>query len=951
MDRKVWWGLGILGLLLAGLAVPAGRASHGRLQEGGPAILSRDLYLSGSDFAAGESTGPLRKDAGLSLTLPASAVYTSPVILAPMPFSDLGCLLEGTFPPGSALFLEVRSSPDETGDRWTAWEPIEEEDDLPGTAYGEFACELYFVPQRDGVHRRFRYRLSVMAASGGDLPSLDRVTFNFIDARAGPTTAEIMSKQGPKEAVSAVERPAVISREEWGCPEGEESPRWPPEYARVTHVIVHHTATPNDDTDWAARVRAIWYYHANTRGWGDIGYNFVIDPLGNVYEGRAGSGEEFDLDVVGGHAKNYNYGTMGIGNLGTYSNDLPPAPLQESLEALIAWKASRRGIDPLGSSFNSHKVYDHIAGHRDVGQTSCPGDALDSLLPTVRQNVLTRLLQQEETTVVDELDPEFARSEAYWHDGCGREGHSWWTHTTTDPALSANWGIWRPDLPLGGRYEVFAYIPSCSEEGLPEYTESAHYKVYYRGGGSTIVVNQKEEQGRWVSLGTYEFYAGTSGYLYLDDIADDHWRSLWYDAVRWVLREPSAEPPPSPLLQSPTEGVWLESRRITFSWTIPATATVDLVNLVVARNADLSSPLVDIVVDPETPEAVTLPEDAPVLYWSVRAHNGNGYGEFAPVRSFGVDTAPPVSTIQGLYRSVNGTHFLLWVGQDAGSGVAAYTVQMRRGQEGPWEDLWVDLPWTSGVVDLPEGVVYFRVHARDLVGHREAPHGGDGDLSSEEVSLLEWGWFYPLVLRREEMVIPTRPPTRTPRPSPTLTATPLPTPTPTAGGVTPLPGPPTETPAIGPAPTATATETPRPVPTETPAVPPTVTRLPSPTPAGTASALPDLEVVALHSSQDSPFDCGRPAGIAVTVRNGGAAAAGPFLLQLEGEGAEDCRWRLKALPPGGEVEQVCPTIVLNTVITATVDVEGQVAEADEMNNVLVRPLSVLVLPTCTPTPP
>ena len=962
--RRWWWVLGaglcfLLILVGGALFVSIGRAAWGQSQVG-QGIIARDLTLSGADFGAGQSKGPIRKEAGLALTMPAMAVYTSPVLMAPIPFSDLGAMWEADLPPGTTLFLEVRSSPDLEGERWTPWELIEEEDDLPSLPLGQYGGELYFVPQRDGVHQRLQYRLALSSVQARSLPAVRRLTFNFIDARAGPTTQEIMARQGPKDAVSAVDRPPVISRDEWGCLEGEVSPRWPPEYARVTHVIIHHTATPNDDSDWAARVRSIWYYHANTRGWGDIGYNYLIDPLGNVYEGRAG-GE----DVVGGHARSYNPGTMGIGNLGTYVSAPVPAPMQETMEALIAWKASQRGIDPLGSSFNNHMVYAHIAGHRDVGQTTCPGDVLYALIPAIRQNVLTRLLQQEEEMVIDEMDPRFTRSDAYWHDSCGREDHSWWTHTVTDPGLSTNWGIWRPDLPQEGWYEVFAYVPSCTGPELPEYTESAQYRLYYRGGGRTITVDQKAEQGRWVSLGTYRFYHGTAGYLYLDDIAGDHWRALWYDTVRWVFRAPSTEPPEPPFLQEPPEDIWATTRQLTLSWIIPPTLTLDGLNLVVATDPSWNDRIVDVGLPLASQYPLSLGQDYPALYWSVRAHNANGYGAFAPTRRFGVDTAPPLSAATALYRTVTGIHVLTWGGTDAGSGIASYTVQARDGPDGRWEDLWSETTQTSGVVELPAGTTrYFRVHARDRLGNEELPHGGDGDLSSAAVIALPRGWFQVLLDKRH--VYPTRPPqpTATPSPSPTETPVPIFSPTPTATPAlsptttaTPVPLPtaaltPSPTPSPSPVPTASPSPSPS-VPTSVPTapVPPTSTRLPSPTPAGGAGAwLPDLRVVSLRSSQDSPFDCGRPTGIAVEVSNMGMAPAGQFYLALVGEGLEDCRWRFDGLQPGEHAERVCPVIVLNTLVTATVDLEDTIVESDEGNNTLVTTLSVLALPTCTPRP-
>ena len=54
-------------------------------------------------------------------------------------------------------------------------------------------------------------------------------------------------------------------------------------------MIIHHTVTQHQEADPAATVRAIYYYHAVTQGWGDIGYNFLVDLHGNVYEGRYGA--------------------------------------------------------------------------------------------------------------------------------------------------------------------------------------------------------------------------------------------------------------------------------------------------------------------------------------------------------------------------------------------------------------------------------------------------------------------------------------------------------------------------------------------------------------------------------------------------------------------------------------------------------------------------------------
>jgi len=956
MVRRWWasspwrWPLVGAGLLVLALAVAAalfaatGWATWGR-QPAPPGILAQDLTLAGPDFAAGQAQGPIRKDAGVALETPGTAVYTSPVLLAPLPFSDLGCLWVADIPAGAGLLLEVRTSPDADGGRWSEWMALEEEDDQPPLPRGQYGSKLLGIAQRDGVHRRLQYRLSLSAVASGRLPTVERITWTLIDARAGPTTKEIVAGKGPAQP-DIVGKPSVISRVEWGCPEGQSSPRWEPAYQRVTHVIVHHTATPNDDTDWAARVRAIWYYHANTRGWGDVGYNYLLDPLGNVYEGRAGGD-----DVIGGHSYNYNPGTMGVGNLGTYAT-VPVLPaMRQSMVQLTAWQCSRSGIDPLGSSFNNYSVYAHIAGHRDVGQTSCPGDALYSLLPAIRQEVQAALNQQEEQITVDELEAAFSRSPAYWHEGCGWLDHSWWTHTTTDPYLSTNWGIWRPALPQSGRYEVFAHVPACTGGDWPETTTAARYRVYYWDGGTTVVVNQQEEQGRWVSLGTYRFQAGTAGYVYLDDIADDHWKALWYDAVRWVYREAWIPPPPLLPPQSPAPGVWIDSHELNLTWTVPPTATLDGVRVLVATDAALHDTIVDVRLAPTSQYTLLVDRDYAELYWSVRGYNGAGEGPLAPVRRFGVDTAAPVSAASGLFYTRGGTYLLTWGGTDTGSGIASYTVQARAGSAGEWQDLWTDTTLRAGVVQVPpDSTRYFRVHARDVVGHDETPHAGDGDLSSDQAILLAYTWYHPHLAKG---AVATAAPPRTPTPTatPAPTAVPTPTPLPTAAATPTLLPTAAATPTPPPTPAPTAPITPTAAPTAAPTVPtllPTATRLPSPTPGGGLLNLPDLQVVGLRSNQISTNDCARPAGILVEVGNLGSAPAGPFTLALHGIGLPGCSWEIDGLEAGRYLERVCPQLVLNTVVTATADIANRIGETNEGNNRLVVPLSVVVVAPCTP---
>ena len=200
----------------------------------------------------------------------------------------------------------------------------------------------------------------------------------------------------------ALVQPQIVDRSEWGGPSATREP----EYTEVTHIIVHHTVISRDDCDWTAFLRDVWDLHVTTRGWDDIGYNYVIDPAGVIYEGRAG-GE----NVRGAHFVCANENTMGVALIGDFEMSSPSAEALSSLAALLAWKCDQRGIDPLGSSLHkaTNLLLGHISGHCDGNEappesgacpigTLCPGAGLYSLLPEIRQRVNELMSDQMETT-------------------------------------------------------------------------------------------------------------------------------------------------------------------------------------------------------------------------------------------------------------------------------------------------------------------------------------------------------------------------------------------------------------------------------------------------------------------------------------------------------------------------------------------------------------------------
>jgi len=231
---------------------------------------------------------------------------------------------------------------------------------------------------------------------------LRRLSLVAITDRGGPP------RLGRFAQVASFSQPKVIPRVDWGADEslrfdstGKEI--WPPAFYPVQKSIVHHTATQNNDPNPAATIRSIYYYHAVTQGWGDIGYNFLIDEAGNVYEGRhtadypSGSSPTEEnsqgYGVTAAHAQGYNSGTVGIALLGTLTNQDATPAARSALEKLLAWESDHHAIDPQGSSLYVNPVsgtqatFPNIAGHRDLAATECPGGVFYATLPTIRSDV------------------------------------------------------------------------------------------------------------------------------------------------------------------------------------------------------------------------------------------------------------------------------------------------------------------------------------------------------------------------------------------------------------------------------------------------------------------------------------------------------------------------------------------------------------------------------------
>ncbi|MCI0553794.1 MAG: N-acetylmuramoyl-L-alanine amidase, partial [Anaerolineae bacterium] len=195
------------------------------------------------------------------------------------------------------------------------------------------------------------------------------------------------SQQKSVEATTSVPQPTIIPRSDWwgSLPSGEiNSPRWSPVTITISHAVIHHTVNYNNPPNPAQIVRQIWDDHANNQGWGDIGYNFLIDQFGNIYQGRYNpslSTTDTRAGHAGGGGGGANAVSVGIALIGQFHSQLadPPAGIPDSralrcLEKLIAWRFDQRGLDPLGTAniitYWGTQNLDRITGHRLIGAST-----------------------------------------------------------------------------------------------------------------------------------------------------------------------------------------------------------------------------------------------------------------------------------------------------------------------------------------------------------------------------------------------------------------------------------------------------------------------------------------------------------------------------------------------------------------------------------------------------
>ncbi len=229
------------------------------------------------------------------------------------------------------------------------------------------------------------------------------------DAEAGgpPASAAVEDASTSTEAVihdaglrtAPAPGPAIITRAQWGADESLRTCSADLS-TRTQAAAVHHTASSNayGPEDVAGIIRGFYAYHTRPeadggRGWCDLGYNFLVDKFGRVFEGRAGS---ITMSVIGVHTGGFNSRTIGVAAIGEYGSAAPTPALLESLSQVISWKFRTHRIlagstVTMVSGGGASKypegtvvTFPTIYSHRDAQLTSCPGQGLFDAMPYIR---------------------------------------------------------------------------------------------------------------------------------------------------------------------------------------------------------------------------------------------------------------------------------------------------------------------------------------------------------------------------------------------------------------------------------------------------------------------------------------------------------------------------------------------------------------------------------------
>lgn len=293
------------------------------------------------------------------------------------------------------LALQVRTR---VGDEWSEWGDLVYHDehapeaDSPDALRARGGTDALIVGDVDEVELR--------ADAAGELPeglslavvdpgtTATREEGPAIESQTPAADADASAQEGDIELSAAKKKsapkPTIYSRAQWGANEklrDKSSLR----YGTIKAGFVHHTVNANNYTaaEVPGIIRSIYAYHTKSRGWSDVGYNFLVDRFGRIWEGRYGG---VDKAVVGAHTLGYNDYAFAMSAIGNFETVKPPQAMVDAYGALMAWKLSLAGVDASATKVKVGKgTFQAISGHRDAGSTACPGKHLYARLGDIRK--------------------------------------------------------------------------------------------------------------------------------------------------------------------------------------------------------------------------------------------------------------------------------------------------------------------------------------------------------------------------------------------------------------------------------------------------------------------------------------------------------------------------------------------------------------------------------------
>src|SRR5665648_1097497 len=384
-------------------AVPSEAASSETAGDGEGTLVEMPLVVPAVDGGAVEESSEVRAARVDEDTVLAKDVVDAERVASDVVETDAFQTVGVTWPEDADVatldpYLRVRSDGE-----WSEWAEFGQDSEVPdaGTPDAEHATrggtEPVWVGDADAVQLSFAaddeagpdgLALVLVGSDEVPLPADDRIVGDMPPAQIDVQTTSFSTGQ----LAAADPAVPVISRAEWGA---RDQVCTPDVASRLVGAVVHHTAGSNNYATVAEAMQQIrndQRYHIESRGWCDLGYNFVVDKWGNIYEGRARS---LTQPVVGVHAGGFNTGTVGVSMLGTYGV-APSAATQQAVAQIIGWRLGSYGVNPVtsmvyhtGSGENS-KFQDQdvsmprVFGHCDVAYTACPGDGGYAALPAIR---------------------------------------------------------------------------------------------------------------------------------------------------------------------------------------------------------------------------------------------------------------------------------------------------------------------------------------------------------------------------------------------------------------------------------------------------------------------------------------------------------------------------------------------------------------------------------------